>query len=333
MADQVNRTGIREASEKFRAVNRDKVLRPDLGGVSLKAQFEHSLEELDKKIEIALGFCYNVANEHVSQVADAYNSIAQMMENLAKRDETQYVAERQNFIQKVNSQINRILMNWPAFVVAQVEASGLLDEKDPRKVFERTLHDIRKEADKSLSDIKEKSLKIITEAEMKAKQVVERARKTATGISVDAAQKQFKEAEKPLWNKTMIWAGLSVILIIAFLYLAYKFLQFELPKEWGWHSIYFTVIRITILTVIGAVATFCLRIFRAYMHMYEHNQHRQRVTNSMAAFVESAYTPEQRDLILGHLVDAITSFGTSGLLRKEDDSIHPSKMVIDNIMR
>jgi len=53
----------------------------------------------------------------------------------------------------------------------------------------------------------------------------------------------------------------------------------------------------------------------------------------MAAFVESAITLEQRDLILTHLVDAVATFGDSGLLHKEDDSIHASKMTIYTISR
>ncbi len=97
--------------------------------------------------------------------------------------------------------------------------------------------------------------------------------------------------------------------------------------------IYFTALRITILAAIGGVAAFCLKILRANMHMRAHNLHRQRLANSMAAFVESASTNEQRDLILAHLVDAIASFGSSGLLAKPDDSVSPSKMTIDTINR
>ena len=69
------------------------------------------------------------------------------------------------------------------------------------------------------------------------------------------------------------------------------------------------------------------------MHMAQHNQHRQRVANSIAAFVESAATPEQRDLILSQLVDSIAHFGSSGILRKEDESIQVPKVVVDNLSR
>jgi len=84
---------------------------------------------------------------------------------------------------------------------------------------------------------------------------------------------------------------------------------------------------------VGAAATFCLRILRAQMHMSQHNRHRQRVANSMEAFVEAAITPEQRDLILAQLVSSVVDFGTSGLLSREDDSVYAPKMTIDSITR
>ena len=57
-----------------------------------------------------------------------------------------------------------------------------------------------------------------------------------------------------------------------------------------------------------------MKILKAQLHMFQHNLHRRRITNSIEAFVESAITPEQRDLILAHLVDAVATFGNSGLL-------------------
>lgn len=97
--------------------------------------------------------------------------------------------------------------------------------------------------------------------------------------------------------------------------------------------VYFGAIRITILTGVGAMATFCLRMLRAHMHMSQLNLHRQRIANSMAAFVESAITPEQRDLILAQLVTSVDDFGSSGLLSKEDDSVYSPKMTIEAITR
>lgn len=171
------------------------------------------------------------------------------------------------------------------------------------------------------------------EAKKLAQQIEDRARKTAAHISVEAAQEQFRLAQAELNKQVKMWSVISALSLAAFLLTAFILSQIHFPPDWTWQMIYHTAIRVTILTAVGAIAAFCLRMLRAHMHMSQHNLHRQRIANSMAAFVESAITPEQRDLILAHLVDAVVAFGDSGLLSKEDDSIHSSKMTIDTITR
>jgi hypothetical protein len=64
---------------------------------------------------------------------------------------------------------------------------------------------------------------------------------------------------------------------------------------------------------------FSLRMTKAYLHMIEHHEHKSRVTNSIEGFVASVRTDEQKDLVLGKLVDSVTQFGDSGILDKEDE--------------
>ena len=51
----------------------------------------------------------------------------------------------------------------------------------------------------------------------------------------------------------------------------------------------------------------------------------------MSSFVESALNPDQRDIILSHLVSSVSSFGDSGLITKDDESIHMSKTIVDTV--
>ena len=67
------------------------------------------------------------------------------------------------------------------------------------------------------------------------------------------------------------------------------------------------------------------------MHLREVNEHRQRLANSIQSFVDAAATPEQRDMILAQLVDALSSFGRSGLVDGADDSA--GRMMIENVTR
>jgi len=109
--------------------------------------------------------------------------------------------------------------------------------------------------------------KTIGEARKLAQEIEGRARRTAAHISVEEAQKQFKLAQQDHNKRVKLWGYLSVIAIAAFFAVAVYLARVQFPEEWRWHVVYFAAIRITILTAAAAVATFCLRVLRAHMHM------------------------------------------------------------------
>ena len=53
----------------------------------------------------------------------------------------------------------------------------------------------------------------------------------------------------------------------------------------------------------------------------------------MAAFVESAQTPEQRDQIFMRLVEAVAEFGDSGLLNREAEGLSVPSVAIEAITK
>jgi hypothetical protein len=189
------------------------------------------------------------------------------------------------------------------------------------------------ESTKIIEDLEKKSNTIINHAQQIAESIEQKARQTARGISVEEAQKQFQLATKPIIKQIWVWASLSTLFSVLFIGIIISFIFESMPEVEKWGIIYYTAIRITFLSAIGAIAGFCLKLLRAHLHMYNHNLHRQRIANSIEAFVESAELKENRDLILLHLVDAIAQFGDSGLVQKEDDSIHSTKMIFDNISK
>jgi uncharacterized membrane protein len=90
-----------------------------------------------------------------------------------------------------------------------------------------------------------------------AQEIEDRARKTAAHISVDAAQEQFREAQIILKSEVKLWAWLSGLATVAFILVAIYLAKIHLPEGMKWEIVYFAAIRITILTAVGAVATFC----------------------------------------------------------------------------
>ena len=107
----------------------------------------------------------------------------------------------------------------------------------------------------------------------------------------------------------------------------------ELDSNGGWQPLYYTALRLVLLGALGTFSAFCLRTLRAHLHMGERNLHRQRVANSIPSFVDSAVNHDQRDLILAQLIDAVATFGNSGLLSGRDDLSAPTKLAVDSVLR
>lgn len=180
----------------------------------------------------------------------------------------------------------------------------------------------------------------IEDAKKEAQSILNLARATAQGISLEDVQTQFKNAGNDCLSSIKLWASLSVSFIVVFIVALIGFLTWWEPyirttTQGNSNSaliVYHTVIRVTMLTALAAVTTFCMKVLRAQLHLREQNLHRQRVANSIAAFLGAA-SAEQRDVILGRMVDAITAFGSSGLLSDNDDSMSPAKVILESVPR
>jgi len=334
MASQQLLDQMKQVLERLKSIDKERLLRPSLGEESLEqAGFSTTLNNIIGKANFALEYGKAVDDSNFNTVMNIFSNLHATLDAQAKRVNTEYVSQRANVTNQVTAALQQVQPYWTHFVSAAIEARGFLEDEGIRKEYQKTVTDMKAQAEEALKHVREESEKVLAQATKLAKDIEERARRTAAHISVEEAQKQFKEAQTDLDKQVKLWWLLSGISLAAFLLVAFALSRIVLPDKWQWHVVYYTAIRVTILTAVGAIATFCLRILRAQMHMSQHNRHRQRVANSMQAFVEAAITPEQRDMILAQLVTSVVDFGTSGLLSKEDDAVYAPKMTIDSITR
>lgn len=320
---------LQQAIKQLRDIDRTKLLRPNLGDESLAPAFEPVLDDLIAKTTFVNEYANGVHDSAVQGIASTIQQMAQQMQAQAACGSAPYISQRQGFIQNIEAQREQLLASWPAFTAAAIEARGFLQDEGIRREYQKAVEAMRSEAAETLEGVRQQAEKTIEEARVLAQQIEDRARRTATHISVEAAQEQFKEAQKKFDRQVALWGWFSALAIAAFVGFTVYLMTTRLPETWNWHVVYFTAVRIAALTAAGAVAGFCLRVLRAHMHMREHNLHRQRMANSMAAFVESAVTPEQRDLILSQLVMSVADFGSSGLLVGPDDSLTATRVAIE----
>ncbi len=223
---------------------------------------------------------------------------------------------------------------WPYFGAVAISKSGLFESA--ATALEQ-IDDKTRQAETRVRTIAENMLK---EAQAHADYLETKVRDSAKGFSVKSAQDQFNEAARSLNRRAALW-GIAALgfttLFLAFAFWIYLHPPYALSSasqnDKKLELIYLLAIRVTILTAIGAIASFCLKLFRAHLHMSAFNDHRRRVSNSMAAFVESAETPEQRDQIFARLIDSVIIFGDSGLLDKGSGELSTPAIAIDAISK
>lgn len=239
----------------------------------------------------------------------------------------------------------------PSMVLAYIEATQFLDMPSELEASKSSaLKEIGEAFDSSKQEVSNLSEKLQDEIRQTAKDAVqeyETAKENASRISVDAARTQFTLAETHLRNRAYTWAALALLQFAALIFiLRWLFMH---PPTIIIHiedllasdaakpappvsvplllaaSAYFTAVRLALIGVLGIGLAISLRMMRAYFHMREHNEHKLRVTNSIEAFVAAVRTKEQKDLVLGKLVESVTEFGDSGILAKQaETSVLPS---------
>lgn len=334
MATESALEALQEIHNNFEAIDIEKLIRKYLGEKSMEKEFIPRHEEWKKKLKFFIEYAPGVNNEPINEVISIYREAISQMNNRAEITDPNFLNTQDEFITYLDNSIETLKKLEPHFVSSAVLTRGLLEDEGIKKENERAIEAMKRESQLALETIKEEAEKTIAEAKGLAEQIETKARDTVRGVSVKEAQDQFEEAQKHHKSQMILWSIITGGVVALFLYVAYQFYVYEFPQKVEiYKAVYKSVLRIIILGAIGAIAAFSLRILRAHMHMRQHSLHRKRIAKSMASFVESAITKEQRDIILAQLVDAVAAFGTSGLLRKEDESIHSSKMIVDNISR
>lgn len=320
-------------AHEIRSIDMNGLTRPALGIESLEGELQPRLKELDQKLSLAVQYAPEVPSSQINSIIGDLETLRRAMEELANTsDSATYIQHSKQFLQDFDSYMEQLRSNWWPVVIAAILSKGLLADDGIKTANHKAIEELKTQAARTLGEIEEKSRETIEKARELAEQIENRARQTATKISVKEAQSQFQNAQKQFDNSVRNWSIISMIPIALFAGLAYYLWGQQGPSDVG-SAIYYTSIRFAVLGSLGALSAFCLRILKAHIHMRQQNLHRQRVANSIEAFVQSAVTPEQRDLILSYLVHSVIVFGNSGLVQEREESMNPSHLAIDSINR
>jgi len=327
LATQTNIDKLNQSISSFLSLPKERIFRPELGVESSEKFLSDVLNDLYDKIAVIQQVAKDVSNTPVQTVTAHLDALFNHLSSFSALNNQDFVAQKPSVVENVYANIDAILNVWPQFYITHLELfpKESKEQKSHSEAIALT-EDIKakaKSADETLESLKQ----IIEETN----QIKEAAKNTAQGVSVIDAQKQFTSAQSNLYLKIIIASAGAAIFLIWFFGLAFYFLNAadNLNDEWTWKIAYHASIRGVILASIAAISTYFLTVLKAYLHLLEHNLHRQRVANSTEAFVAAATTPEQKDLILAKLVESVTNFGDSGLLKASSNDSPASNINFD----
>src|SRR5260370_24877982 len=99
---------------QIKAVEKERLLRGTLGEESLQQSgFAETLETILRKANFATEYAEVVDNGSVENVTSILNNIRQTLEDQGKRNNTDYVAQRQNFLTQIPTSLEQLRLYWP----------------------------------------------------------------------------------------------------------------------------------------------------------------------------------------------------------------------------
>ena len=308
----------------LKAINVAKILRKDLGEASFESVISPLLDEINYKTSIVSKVVSFVGNSTATSGIAYLEAINVQLSMLVNYSTQEYVASGVDRIAAITANLEALRDIWANFYTTYQER---FPQKPEKEVASETAAAILQSYEQSKSKVAELDNLVNEVTQLKFA-----TQKTAAGVSINEAQTQFSNAEKQILFKIKLSAALVCAFTIWFFIQAYCFMDEagKLLDIWTWKIAYHASIRAVILGAIGALSTFSLSLLRAYLHLFELNGHKQRVANSTESFLAAAQSPEQRDNILAKLVDAVVSFGDSGLLKASTPEISkPTNISLD----
>jgi hypothetical protein len=313
--------------EKLDKVDIEKLLRKGLGVESLEHSFLPQLSEIRRVRQFVSEYAKTVHDEYLRQAREMFESVANLMTNQSNLASAEYIGQRDSFVTQIDNFLRESRKWMTHFVAAAIEERGFLQDEGIRQEYRNAVEELKAQSAVTLETVRSEAERALEGAKKLAEEIEARARKTAQRISMNDAQVQFNAASTDLHGQVKNWRNASIGATILLVVVATAFMFWPLPDGGTWAvALYHTVIRVFVLGAVGSLSAFSFRMLRAHMHMEAKNRHRVRVANSAESFVNAALEPQQRDLLLAKLAEAIIDFGDSGLIKGEKDE-HDSNVL------
>ena len=202
--DQVR--SLRDLSDAIMNVDKDKLLRPSLGELSLQSVFAPTLEKIQQKFALALKYAPELHNDQLAQIRDNFTYISEHMREQVGRNSQDYATQRDHFLSHIESYLENLKPYWPSVVTVAVESRGFLEDEGIHREYERAVESMKQESETALKQVQGEAKRTIEQARDLAKQIENQARSTAVGISCGRKRRNnFGEAQEELEKRVKHW--------------------------------------------------------------------------------------------------------------------------------
>ena len=164
MAKQQEIDQLEKVLKSLESIDEKRLFRPNLGDESLQSELEPKLTKVLAKARFALQYAAAVADEPVIGVTRALDSSYQELHAQAEREPSEYIQYKDSVLNGLDVRHEEMLMYWPPFVTAAIEARGFLEDEGIRKEYTKAIENLQKQAQSTLDSIKEESQKILAGA-------------------------------------------------------------------------------------------------------------------------------------------------------------------------
>jgi len=331
MASKTSTDSLNTLIANLSNFNLSTALKENLGDQSVAPRFQSRIKDIIGQLKKTQSIASQVSDGSIRTLMNAATQLLQALVSMGNQNAASFVQARDQLSNQLDSQIDQVdnaLIPFKLIIQENMLRELLEPDKSNLTSIQQSL---KSESEAILGQVRKEAETIIADAKMRAGTIQSAARDTASGVSLIVAQDQFATLVGNF--KTGAWvAGLTaaVAFVIFFIYAIY--LLYHQPELATYPETLFAIaIRITILGSLATVVGVALKVFKSNLHLLYHTLHRRQLTNTIPTFVDAARTDEQRDIIFVKLVEAVSSFGSSGLIEGSEDVPNTSKIIVDLI--
>lgn len=140
---------ILQTINELKELNKDQIIRPNLGDASFK-DFQPILNEIFDKVNFIEKYYEKVPENINSQTNNHLVQIKNQLSYLVNFDKSQFVSSQENIKNHILGQLNSIRINWPHYAITALNESGFLNSINLSEKFKNITKQLKDSTDEAL---------------------------------------------------------------------------------------------------------------------------------------------------------------------------------------